>query len=190
MALTQSLTERLEAPLTNLGQHAWKFLLALGIGAVLVGIVAFAWPGRTTLVVAVLFGIYLIWYGISSLAAGLTAPMSAAARALTLLSGVLSVILGVLCFRDELQSVVLLGIWIGVGWIMAGTARIIEAFTAGGAAGGWAALSGVVLVIGGIVLIDSPIDSTVTLAWVTGIFLVVGGCVEIGRALALRRGLN
>jgi uncharacterized membrane protein HdeD (DUF308 family) len=47
----------------RVGRH-WGWVLAFGIITLVIGIVALVWPGRTLLVVAVLFGIQLIVMGI------------------------------------------------------------------------------------------------------------------------------
>ena len=49
--------------LERVGRH-WGWVLAFGIITVLVGILVLVWPGRTLIVVAVLFGIQLIVMGI------------------------------------------------------------------------------------------------------------------------------
>lgn len=173
-------------PVASLFRHVWKALLFIGVCTVVLGILAFVWPGRTAEVVGVIFAIYLFILGIGNVAAGLSAPMPGLVRALTLVAGVLAIILGVTCLLEAPASVSLLGTFIGIGWLMGGIARL--SFGAmGGGLRGLAILSGVLLILGGLVLIISPISSVVTLAWVSGIFLVAGGAAEIGHALALRR---
>jgi len=47
----------------RVGRH-WGWVLAFGIITLLVGVAALAWPGRTLVVIAVLFGIQLVVMGI------------------------------------------------------------------------------------------------------------------------------
>jgi len=52
----------------QVGRH-WGWVLAFGIITLVIGIAALIWPGRTLVVVAVLFGIQLIVMGIISVLA-------------------------------------------------------------------------------------------------------------------------
>jgi uncharacterized membrane protein HdeD (DUF308 family) len=51
---------------------------------------------------------------------------------------------------------------------------------------GWAIFFGVVSILAGIVVMASPIDSLVLLAWVVGIWLIVMGVFEIASAFSIR----
>ena len=59
--------------------------------------------------------------------------------------------------------------------------------TAGAPGRGWAIFSGIVLFIGGIVILEWPINSAVTLAVVSGIFLMLFGIMEIIGAFQIRK---
>ncbi|HUZ56082.1 MAG TPA: DUF308 domain-containing protein [Streptosporangiaceae bacterium] len=79
-------------------------VLAFGIITALIGIVALAWPGRTLLVVAVLFGIQLIAMGIFRFAAAFASDdASGGTRVLLALLGVLSLIIGLYAVRHVLR---------------------------------------------------------------------------------------
>lgn len=185
--MTHSILESVEEPFRQLAGHAWKWLAGIGATALLVGAAAVAWPGRTALVVAVLFGIYLVVSGVLNVVVGLSAPMSGMTRFLVLLGGIAAVVLGILCFRDRGESVALLGIWIGLGWIISGFGRLIAGLTHWLPGSGWSVFEGIVELIGGVVLLAFPISSTVTLVWVSGIFLAVMGVVAIVHAFQVKR---
>jgi uncharacterized membrane protein HdeD (DUF308 family) len=55
---------------------------------------------------------------------------------------------------------------------------------------GWQAFSGVVIVIGGGVLIISPIDSIAALTLVAGCWLIAIGIIDVVSALQVRRRLH
>lgn len=180
---------QLEEPLQKLVDYPWKALVGVGCVGLVVGALIMAWPDRTTQVAAVIFGIYLLVTGFGSLFLGLSAPMSGGARALTLISGALSVVLGVMCFRDELQSVVLLAIWIGAGWLIAGFSTLFSS-TMPGVSTALRVLQGLVLLLAGGLLVAYPIESLTTLVWVTGVVMVALGAVDIVHGLSLRRALR
>ncbi|MDF0530401.1 HdeD family acid-resistance protein [Tsukamurella sp. 8F] len=192
MTTPQQLFEggRRAAPaLTRLAASGWKWLLALGIVSVLTGVLALVWPGVTILVVATFFGAYLLVSGILQLVWTFAPHLSAGTRLLSLVAGLLSIVLGVICFRDVLQSIVLLSIWIGAGWLVTGISRIVlAADTPPGTPGrGWAAAFGVIVALGGLTLITVPLNSIVTLTVVSACFLVAGGVVEIIEAFHVRK---
>lgn len=170
----------------RLVDRSWKALVGVGIASAALGVIALVWPGRTTLVVAVLFGIYLLVSGAGQLVIALASSGApGGVRVLTAISGALSLALGLVCFRDELQSVVLLAIWVGVGWIMAGVSSLFDLDVPGSPT--WLrVLQSVLLVVGGAILVASPIESLGTLVWVTGAMLVALGIVQVVHGIQLR----
>jgi uncharacterized membrane protein HdeD (DUF308 family) len=175
-------------PMATLGRAAWQFLLILGLAAVAVGIIALVWPGQTLAVIGILFGIYLLISGVMEIVAAFGSHISAGMRVLNIVVGALSIVLGLFCFRGSLESVLLLSLWIGIGFLMWGVATIVSAASApsGTPGRGWAVFLGAMTLIGGIIVISWPIGSIVTLAIFTGIWLIVVGVMEIVRAFTLR----
>ena len=176
-----------ETPLHRLASHAWKAIAGVGAVSIIVGLIALIWPGPTTVVIGVLFGVFLLLSGLVGLFVGLAAPMPGFVRAASLLVSALSVVLGLLCFRSETHSVALLGLWIGIGWIMNSMTMLARGLSTKGQGRGWVIVSSVIGILAGIVLVASPISSMATLVWIAGVFLLVTGIVEIIRAMQLRR---
>ena len=173
--------------LSLLAGAAWQVLLAAGVVAVVLGVVALAWPGATLVVVGAVFGSYLLVSGIFQLAGAFAAHMPGQLRVLGLVTGALSVLFGLLCFRGPAQSIVLLGLWIGFGWLLRGITTATVALSAEGMpARGWQAFVGIVTLVAGVVLIVSPIGSLLTLTVVAGVWLLAIGVMEIVHAVWLR----
>jgi uncharacterized membrane protein HdeD (DUF308 family) len=174
-------------PMAALARFDWHAALTGGLIAFLLGIVVLAWPGRTLVVLGVLFGLYLLVAGITQVVRASAHGVPGGMRALGLISGALSILLGLFCFRSALQSVLLLGLWIGIGWLFRGTSFTFAALDAPSVPGrGWAIFFGIMTTLGGIVLISDPIGSLAALAVLAGIWLIVLGAVEIGHAITLR----
>ncbi|MET9328195.1 HdeD family acid-resistance protein [Tsukamurella sp. NPDC003166] len=163
----------------------WQAVLALGVLSVLMGVVIAVWPGPTTLAIAILFGIYLLISGAFQVIAGLIGE--AQHRVLSVISGALSIVIGVACFRDDfITSIAILGIWIGVAWIFAGITQIVTAASDRLLPGRvWVVILGIITLIGGVVLVSSPFSVGV-LVWVGGIWAVAIGITQIITALQLR----
>lgn len=180
-----------EGRLTRLARFGWHTALAVGLIALVLGIVVLAWPDRTLVVVGVLFGIYLLIAGIGQIVMASGAHVSGGLRALGFVSGALFILLGLMCFRSAFQSVTLLGIWIGIGWLFRGTAGAFSTMDAPSVPGrGWAVFFSIVMALAGVLLIVDPIGSLATLALLAGIWLVVLGAMEIGHAFVLRRAVH
>jgi uncharacterized membrane protein HdeD (DUF308 family) len=168
----------------------WKAAMAAGLLAVILGVLILAWPGISILVAAVLFGVYLLVIGGAQVFFALTLDVSAASRILLFISGAASLILAVLAFRHfgDAFAVLLLAIWIGIGFILRGVATLVAAISDRALPGrGWQIFFGVISLLAGIVVLATPFPSIIMLAIVVGVWLVVGGVFEIVSAFIMRR---
>ncbi|WP_418960277.1 HdeD family acid-resistance protein [Streptomyces tritici] len=177
----------LPGPLGMLAKGAWQVLLAAGFAALVLGVLVLAWPRETLFVVAVLFGLYLLLSGVMQLVAAFGTHAATSLRVLAFISGVVSILLGLFCFRGETQSLLLLTLWIGIGWLFRGITEIIAAASDPTIpARGWQIFLGVVSTLGGVVLIASPVESLAVLTVLTGIWLLALGAVEIVTGFMVR----
>lgn len=183
----------MENSIASLLPNLWKSTLVSGVLALALGVMVLVWPDRSILAAAVLFGVYLVITGISQLIFAFSLPvMSAGGRVLLFMSGTASVILAVLCFRhfnsdEEALAVLLLAIWIAVGFIFRGVATAVAAISDPALPGrGWQIAMGVVSLLAGLVTLASPLASLWVLAVVVGSWLIVIGIVEIVTALKIR----
>lgn len=176
-----------EGPLQQLARSAWQVLLLIGVLAVALGVIVLAWPGKTLFVAGVLFGIYLVVSGIGYVFAAFGTHAGGAMRVLTFIAGVVSVVLGIFCFRDKFEAVTLLAIWIGVSWLFRGMTLLAAALSFDHMPGrGWQILSGLIIIIGGAVLIVSPLNSIAVLTLVAGCWLIAIGIVDVITAFQVR----
>lgn len=168
-------------------QHLWKTALLSGILAVLLGIAVLAWPAITIIVAAIFFGAYLLVTGISQVFLAFSLHVSAGGRILLFLSGAASVVLAVLCFVSLQDSILLLAIWIGIGFIFRGVATAVSAISDPTLPGRWFEIFiGVVSLIAGMILLMRPFESLATLTQVVGIWLIIIGVFEVGTAFGIR----
>ncbi|HZA08956.1 HdeD family acid-resistance protein [Mycobacterium sp.] len=177
------------SPFPRLVQRLWLSAIVSGVLAVILGVVILLWPGPSIVVAAVLFGVYLVVSGVWQVIFAFSLPVSAGGRVLLLISGAASLILAVLAFRHfgEGYAILLLAIWIAVGFIFRGVSTTAMGVSDRGVPGrGWAIFFGVISIIAGIVVLAWPFDSIVTLALVVGIWLIVIGVMEIVSGFAMR----
>ena len=171
-------------------QHLWKSTLLSGILAVILGILVLAWPGKTIIVAAVLFGVYLLITGIAQVIFAFSLHVSAGGRVLLFISGAASLILAVLAFRHfgEGYAVLLLAIWIGVGFIFRGVATTVSAISDPGMPGrAWEIFFGIISTLAGVVVMASPFESLAVMTLVVGIWLIVLGVFEAVSAFGIRK---
>jgi uncharacterized membrane protein HdeD (DUF308 family) len=183
--------------------RAWGWLFALGLISVILGIVALVWTKETLEVIGWVFLIYLIVFGIVRIFQALFIGGPGGARVLVGLTGVIMLILAWLVFNfaghlqdatgvgklegDAIGSVLLLGIFIGVAWLIGGVTQLFLAIENKGDPGrGWAIFLGIISIIAGLILIFIPAE-IVVLVWVGGIFLIIIGIVEMFNAFRLRK---
>ncbi|MFB7613256.1 MULTISPECIES: HdeD family acid-resistance protein [unclassified Kitasatospora] len=169
-----------QGPLAQLAKAAWQVLLFAGLASLALGIVVFVWPKQTLLVVGVLFGLYLLIIGIVQLVAAFGTHATTAMRVLAFISGAICVLLGLLCFRDAARSVLLLAIWIGIGWLFRGITQLVAAISDEAMpARGWQAFAGAANTLAGVLLIVWPVGSITALTVLAGCWLLFLGLIEI-----------
>jgi uncharacterized membrane protein HdeD (DUF308 family) len=174
---------------TLLESRLWKFAMTWGALSAVLGALILAWPGTSILVASTLFGVYLLVSGFAGVAMSFTLPESAGMRVMLFISGVLSVILAVLCLRNfgNPYPVLLLSIWIGVSFVVQGFSIVAVAISYKALpARGWYGVLGVLSVIAGGVVLAWPWDSIAVLTLYAGILLVVMGIVQIAQGFVMR----
>ncbi len=176
------------APVPSLLPHLWKSTLVSGILSLIIGAVILAWPGITILTAAVAFGVYLLITGAAQVVFAFSLHVSAGSRILLFISGAASLILAVLAFRHFGDAILLLAIWIGIGFIFRGVGTTVSAISDPALPGrGWSIFVGVISLLAGIVVLASPFASIVTLALVVGVWFVVIGVFEIVSSFGIRK---
>ncbi|MCX4235343.1 HdeD family acid-resistance protein [Streptomyces ortus] len=180
--------DRLEGPLFLLSRTAWQTVLAAGIAALALGVMMLVWPKATLLAAGVLFGLYLLFSGVLQLASAFGTHAATSLRVMAFISGALSILLGLFCFRGAMQSILLLALWIGIGWLFRGvTYTLAAASDPSVPARGWQILLGILSFLAGVVLIVSPFESVAVLTVVGGAWLLALGVTEIITSLQMRK---
>lgn len=174
----------------GLFQHLWKSALLSGVLSVILGVMVLFWPGPTLVVAAALFGAYLLISGIAQVVFAFSLHTSAGGRILLFISGAASLILAILAFRHfgEGYALLLLAIWIAIGFIFRGVATTATALGEPGLPGrGWNIFFGLVSILAGIIVLAYPFSSLATLVLVVGIWLIIIGVFEVIAAFSIRK---
>ncbi|HTP16808.1 MAG TPA: DUF308 domain-containing protein [Streptosporangiaceae bacterium] len=168
--------------------RSWGWILAFGVITVLARIAVLAWPGRTLVVIAVLFGIQLIVTGIFRFVAAFAADeLTGGSRALLALLGALSLIIGLYAVRHVLITLVALALLLGIYWVVNGAIELFTALAHREMQGcGWTGFMGILSIVAGIVVLAYPGISLLTLAIVLSVWLLLFGLMQITLAFRIR----
>jgi uncharacterized membrane protein HdeD (DUF308 family) len=167
----------------------WQATLVLGVLTLILGIIVSFHPTGSLNVVAVLLGILMILSGIFHLIRVL--DPAELHRVWLGIAGLLFIVIGVVLIRHLHLTRAIIGLIIGLTWIVQGLSALI-----GGIAGGvregraWWITFGAVSLIAGIVVATAPADSLNVLAVLLGIWFSIMGIFEIIGGLLLRRVLR
>ena len=168
---------------------SWLATLVLGVLTLILGIIVSFHPSGSLNVIAVLIGILMILSGIFHLIR--VFDRDERHRIWAGLAGLLSIVIGVILIRHLHLTVALIGLIIGITWIVQGLTALI-----GGLAGGvqegraWWIAFGVISVIAGIVVVSAPVTSVNALAVLLGIWFIIMGIFEIVAGFLLRRAVR
>jgi uncharacterized membrane protein HdeD (DUF308 family) len=171
----------------RIGKH-WGWVLAFGTITLLAGLAVLVWPGRTLVVIAVLFGIQLIVTGIFRFVSAFASDdLTGGTRVLLAVLGVLSLIIGLYAVRHVLITLLALALLLGIFWIVSGAVELFTALSHRGMRGrGWTGLMGLLSIFAGIVVLSYPGISLLVLAVVLSVWLLVFGIMEITLAFRIR----
>ena len=174
-------------PMAGLADH-WGLLLTYGLVTTGFGIVLAVWPDETLKVVAILIGIQFIITGVFRLVLAIASrSMDTGSRALVGLFGALALVIGLLCLRDPVQTILVIGILIGIWWLAAGLIDVIGAFRdVGSDRRGWDLAMGAITAVLGLFLLINPELSLGVLVVVICVWLFCYGFMAIVAALVLR----
>jgi len=184
---------RPEALATAWGQ-AWQVIMAAAVITFVVGLILLVWPKATVNVVAVLIGVALLVTGIFRLISGFTAAdVTGGTRAAYIIIGLLAALAGLYCLRHLSVTVALLAFIVGVFWTLHGIVDLIVAAAGPVRNRGLLALTGVLSLAAGLIVMFWPTISITILLAVIGIWLIFYGLLlavlawqarSLGRAAA------
>ncbi|TFC16800.1 hypothetical protein E3O19_06600 [Cryobacterium algoritolerans] len=157
-----------------------------GLAAVVLGAVVLARPGATLAINAVLFGLYFLFGGVARLARGvIMTGATGGIRVLNIVLGVLLLGVGIVAIRNPLNSFAVLGMIIGISWLVEAVAALVE--TAPDASKWFSMLFGAISLVAGIAILLSPVNSLAVLVLVGGVFLVISGASQTVMAFTFGR---
>ena len=166
----------------------WPLVVLRGVVAVVFGVVAIVWPGITVLALALLFGVYTLVDGITALTMGFGRG-AGTDRGYLIALGVLGIVAGLIAIVWPQITVIVLLVVIAVWAIVAGITQIAAAVRLRKVIRNewFLALTGVVSVVLGVLLIVQPGAGALALVVAIATFALVWGVVLIMLGFRLRQ---
>jgi uncharacterized membrane protein HdeD (DUF308 family) len=163
----------------------WWIPFVQGIALIILGILLFANPFRTTAIIVQVLALYWLISGIFEI---VSIFVDRSAWGWKLFAGIVGILAGyyLLAAPNALSALVVgvtVVILLGIQALIMGVINIIQALRGAG----WGiGILGVVNIIFGVILLGNTMIATATLPWVLGGFAIVGGIAAIYMALKLR----
>ena len=169
--------------------NSWQATVALGVITVTLGLIVTFYPSATLNAIAILFGLLLITSGLFHLIRVFGGNQEH--RVWMGISGLLLIVIGVVMLRHLHLTVALIGLIIGITWIVQGVIALIVSLSGGAReGGGWWIFFGIFSLVGGIVIIAVPTESVKVLAVLIGIWFIFQGLFEIAGGLRIRQAVR
>lgn len=166
---------------------SWQMLVLRGVVATLFGIVAMVWPEPTLVVIVILWGVWALLDGISSIAQA-TRPGPGLVRFAVGAMGVLALVAAFFAIFRPVSMGLVLAWFLGIWLIVRGVMEVVLAFAkARPAPRGLLLLSAALDVVLGILFVTHPGRSAIGVAWLLGLLAIVWGVVFIVVGLIARK---
>ncbi|WP_235734542.1 HdeD family acid-resistance protein [Nocardioides alcanivorans] len=166
----------------------WGLVLTYGLVTLGLGVVLAVWPGETLRVCGVIIAIQLILTAVMRVVLAI-APgrLPSGDRVLLALTGALAMIVGLLCLRAPLQTLLALSIILGAWWLISGIVDIVRIAAAPKAAhrGLGLAMALISSLMGGFLLVNPELSLKVMVG-VLCLWLIAVGILASAEALRMR----
>ena len=168
---------------------SWLAAVVLGALTLILGLIVSLHPSGSVNVVAVLLGILMILSGVFHLIR--VFDPKEPHRVWLGISGLLFIVIGVILIRHLHLTRAIIGLIIGITWIVQGLAALIGGISGGVREGrAWWIIFGAASLIAGIAVTVTPASSLNVLATLLGIWFMVMGVFEIIGGLLLRHAVH
>lgn len=159
----------------------WWVLILKGLAAILIGVLAFSWPGITLVTLVLFFGAYIFVDGIFAIILALGGWEERNDRWLLLLQGIVGIGIGIITLRaPEITAIVLL-LYIAAWSLAIGVLQIVAAIRLREVIQGewWLVLGGVASILLAVILLWFPAAGAIGLLWVIAAYAMIYGAIQM-----------
>ena len=167
----------------------WWVPLVQGILAIVLGLLFFANPGATSVTLVFFIGLWWFVRGIIDL---VLIFVDHTMWGWKLFMGILGIVAGWIVAAAVIETPLIATLAVGTIWawvlgFMGVVMGIIDLYQAFKGAGWGRGILGVLMIIFGIWIMTSPVQSAIALPWVFGVLLLLGGIMAIVAAFQLKK---
>ena len=169
----------------------WWVVLLRGVLGLIIGFIAFFFPGPTLLSLVTLFALYLIIDGIFAIVSAVRAARHQQDWGFLTFEGIVGILAGIIALAlPGLTVLVFVGLLAAWAFIT-GTLELRAAYNLEKDHGRWwMVLAGVASIVFGIVLIAAPVIGALVVSWWVGAYATFFGASLVALAFQLRARMN
>lgn len=174
--------------MATLLKRTWWVVLLQGLAAVLFGIVALVWPGITLASLVLIFGAYALVDGIFAVVGALAHRKEYQDWWLVLLTGLVSIAVGILTFVQPDITTLSLLFLIAAWALVIGVLSIVQAIQLRKVIEGeWLLIvAGIASVLFGLFVFARPGAGALSLVWLIATYAIIHGVLQVVLALKAR----
>lgn len=175
-------------PMAMFDQKHWWQIALRGLLALIFGVLVLAWPGVALTIFVYIFGAYVFVDGIFTLVAAVNYKAGAGSRTWLWIRGIAGIIVGLFTFVFPVIAAAALVILVAAWALVTGVMELAFAFTAhkSGAIRWMFAISGILSLILGCLMLAQPILGMLAIIWIIGAYAVLAGILLIILGAKLR----
>ncbi|MGH6793726.1 MAG: HdeD family acid-resistance protein [Methylocella sp.] len=165
----------------------WTVVAARGVFGIIIGLIAFSFPGPTLLSLVGLFAVFLIIDGIFAIVAAARAASKNERWGFLTFEGIVGIVAGIFAMAmPGLTVFVFVGLL--AAWaLVSGALELRAAFNLATDHGRWwLALGGIVSIVFGVVLVAAPVFGALMVTWWFGAYATFFGAALLALAFQLR----
>lgn len=174
---------------SSTAKQVWYWPVLRGLLAVVLGVVAIAWPTITASVIVWVIGIFAVVDGLVEIVEGIRRRGTGNGTAFLVTMGVLSLAVGIvlLVWPGKTAEVLvwIIGLW-AVAYGLFQTVASLELRRVAGSGWGWGVFAGLLGIVFGLLVLFNVSAGLVSIVWLLAIFAILWGVMLIAFGFQIR----
>ena len=177
------------AAFSSTAKQVWYWPVLRGVLAIVLGIVAIAWPDITAAAIIWVIGIFAIVDGIVEIVEGIRRRGTGNGTAVLVTMGVLSLAVGIVLLVWPGKTAIVLTWIVGLWAVVYGlfqTVASLELRKVPGSGWGWGVLAGLLGLAFGLLVLFNVNAGLVSIVWILAVFAILWGVMLIAFGIQIR----
>jgi uncharacterized membrane protein HdeD (DUF308 family) len=177
------------AAFSSTAKQVWYWPVVRGVLAIILGIVAIAWPDITAAAIIWVIGIFAVVDGIVEIVEGIRRRGTGNGTAVLVTMGVLSLAVGILLLVWPGKTAIVLTWIVGFWAVVYGlfqTVASLELRKVPGSGWGWGVFAGLLGLVFGLLVLFNVNAGLVSIVWILAVFAILWGVMLIAFGFQIR----